>query len=102
MGKASGWCGDNRPLPSESSPAARAVEIKNPWRDETALRQFLKERLNMPSKVRGPFIEYECSRCGSIVRENAGYRDKDREHDRIVELNNDPAKRICAGCGHEP
>jgi DNA-directed RNA polymerase subunit RPC12/RpoP len=56
----------------------------------------------MPSKVRGPFIEYECSRCGSIVRENAGYRDKDREHDRIVELNNDPAKRICAGCGHEP
>lgn len=53
----------------------------------------------MPSKVRGPFIEYECSRCGATVQESAGYRDKDRERDRIVELNNQPDKRVCASCG---
>lgn len=54
----------------------------------------------MPSKVRGPFIEYECSRCARTVQENADYRNTDRLHDRIVELNNDQAKRKCASCAN--
>lgn len=55
----------------------------------------------MPSKVRGPFIEYECSVCGCTVQENADYADRDKLRDRIVEANQDPAKRVCAGCGHK-
>lgn len=52
----------------------------------------------MPSHVRGPFIEYECSRCGRTVQSNADMT-RDRLHDLIVEKNNDPNKRRCASCG---
>lgn len=54
----------------------------------------------MPSHVRGPFIEYECIYCGTTVQENADYRDRDRARERIVELNNGPAKRECARCAN--
>lgn len=47
--------------------------------------------------VRGPFIEYECSKCGATVQENAS-RDHDRLADQIAEAEADPAKRICAPC----
>lgn len=52
----------------------------------------------MPSKVHGPFIEYECSRCGSTVHESADMP-RDKVRDRIVEANTDPKKRRCASCG---
>jgi hypothetical protein len=51
----------------------------------------------MPSHVRGPFIEYECSRCGRRVQENADVA-RDKLRDRIAEANNDRTKRLCAGC----
>jgi len=53
----------------------------------------------MSSKVRGPFIEYECSKCDCIVQENADMP-RDRMSERIVELNLNPEKRRCASCGH--
>lgn len=52
----------------------------------------------MPSHVRGPFIEFDCSKCGRLVQSNADLT-RDRLHDLIVEKNNDPKKRRCARCG---
>jgi hypothetical protein len=47
--------------------------------------------------VRGPFIEYECSKCKRVIQENAP-RDSDRCIDRIAELNADADYRVCAAC----
>jgi len=65
-------------------------------------KMIRRKSLEMPSKVRGPFIEYECAVCGCTVQENADYGDRDKLRDRIVELNNNPPKRCCASCGHKP
>lgn len=51
------------------------------------------------SKVRGPFIEYECSKCSCTVQENADYS-RDRLIERIAEANREPQTRCCAGCGN--
>lgn len=53
----------------------------------------------MPSKVRGPFIEYECSKCGTTVQENIDHVFRDRVIERVVEANRDPQTRRCASCG---
>ena len=53
----------------------------------------------MPSHIRGPFIEFECSECGRTVQSNADMS-RDQLHEMIVAKNNDPKKRICAGCWH--
>ena len=49
------------------------------------------------NKIRGPFIEYECSKCNTLVIENA---DMPREQlfERIAQANRDASARICAGC----
>lgn len=47
--------------------------------------------------VRGPFIEYECPRCGTTVNSNVP-RDRNKLQALIVEKNTNPAKRLCAGC----
>lgn len=52
----------------------------------------------MGGHVRGPFIEYECTGCGTTVAANAFYRDRERLVDLIADLNANPAKRVCAGC----
>lgn len=51
------------------------------------------------NKVLGPFIEYECSKCGREVQENAP-RNPDRLVERISEANRDPQLRRCASCGN--
>lgn len=52
------------------------------------------------SKVRGPFLEYECSKCGRTVQENAPYN-KARMIERCAEANRDPKTRRCASCGSD-
>jgi hypothetical protein len=47
--------------------------------------------------VRGPFIEYECSVCGTTVQENAPYN-MYRLVNRIAEANTIASTRICAPC----
>lgn len=47
--------------------------------------------------VRGPFIEFECSVCGTLVSANAP-RNPGRLVDTIAELNGDAEKRVCASC----
>lgn len=49
------------------------------------------------SHVRGPFIEYDCYKCGCGVQQNASFN-KDRLIEHIVALNSDPSTRLCAGC----
>lgn len=51
--------------------------------------------------VRGPFIEYECTKCGRTVQENAP-RDSGRLVDRIADANAKPETRICAACALRP
>lgn len=51
--------------------------------------------------VRGPFIEYDCTRCGLCVRAN-GSRKADRLVDDIARLNSDSSMRLCAGCDRPP
>ena len=48
--------------------------------------------------VRGPFIEYECSYCGTTVQETAP-RNPFRLNSRIIEANLNPERRVCAACG---
>jgi hypothetical protein len=50
-------------------------------------------------RVRGPFIQYNCSSCGALVSANAP-RNPDRLVDTIAELNGDVGKRVCASCWH--
>lgn len=47
--------------------------------------------------VRGPFIEYECSKCAKTVQENAPVNAA-RLTDLIADKNGDAAKRVCAPC----
>jgi DNA-directed RNA polymerase subunit RPC12/RpoP len=47
--------------------------------------------------VRGPFIEYECTKCGNTVQSSVP-RNPDRLQELIYEKNKSPADRICAGC----
>lgn len=54
----------------------------------------------MPSQVRGPFLEYECSKCGRTVQENADMP-RDQMRERVVEANTIPEKRRCASCGSQ-
>ena len=49
------------------------------------------------NKVRGPFIEYDCIKCGRVVQSNA-YMKRGKLSELIAELNNNPRTRICAGC----
>ncbi len=51
----------------------------------------------MPSFIRGPFIEYECTNCGCTVQENAP-----SSSERIPELNAMAEKRVCAACYEPP
>lgn len=55
----------------------------------------------MANYVRGPFIEFECSACGTTCQENAPTK-HDRLVDRISQANADPSTRICAGCWNPP
>lgn len=51
------------------------------------------------SHVRGPFIEYECTKCHRTVQENAP-RNADRLTERIAEANASPEALVCAGCAY--
>lgn len=47
--------------------------------------------------VTGPFIQYQCSRCGADVLEKV-LPDRVRIRDRIFEANANPDRRLCASC----
>ncbi len=51
----------------------------------------------MPSKVHGPFLKFDCEKCGRTVQAAAS-RNPDRLVDQIADLNADANKRICASC----
>ncbi|MGH0004663.1 hypothetical protein ACQU0X_31750 [Pseudovibrio ascidiaceicola] len=49
------------------------------------------------SKITGPFIEYECSKCGALVQEKV-MPDRQKIKERIDEAKTNPARRVCAVC----
>lgn len=49
------------------------------------------------ANVSGPFIEYDCSKCGVAVSEKV-HPDPKRVKARILEAETDPDRRICASC----
>lgn len=49
--------------------------------------------------VSGPFILYECSKCGHYPVKESAPRNPDRLAERIAEANNKPETRRCASCG---
>lgn len=50
------------------------------------------------NKVYGPYIEFDCEKCGKIVKANCPIANYERANDLIVDLNNDTNLRVCAGC----
>lgn len=48
-------------------------------------------------RVRGPFLEYECTKCGATIQETAP-RNQERLVDRIADANANPGERVCASC----
>lgn len=51
----------------------------------------------MTNTVYGPYIEYDCVKCGCVVKANAP-RNDERLVNLIASLNNNPEERVCAGC----
>ena len=49
------------------------------------------------SHVSGPFIQFDCTKCGGTVHANA-QRDPEKLGVQIAELETKPELRICAGC----
>ena len=49
------------------------------------------------SHVSGPFIEFDCTKCGGTVRANA-QRDREKLGVQVAELEASADLRICAGC----